>query len=824
MKKISSSILCVLLSFSVCLSVASCKKNKGSDATSSYGSPNVGNGDNPNNNIDYTADVVKEDDPFYTHEEARLQIPIDTDKELEYFDMDSMPMFLGDYIAIGYNVSYTIPPEVQEKLNAFKYPEEKDQYYDIYDQYWFDGVAIFTSSGEYLYTLLAEDEWFGGVVFILQDGTLGMVQIGMDWEAERFVIDTVLFDDQGEIKEIKPWTDIPEENGSFVLDRQNTSAYTMPDGRIVLISNSGAALLDASGMPVWTYGGYCSESIGNPMYMQGGFVIDGKIYIQVNEYIFVDENFSEMKRYLQEIDITTGQETGDLIPLSDKLPDVLFQGDNACYGIGANGIVKVDLFTGDREAVINWNETDVNYLRIEQESCRMASAEDLYFYQSVYDEKKPENTYLQMLHFHKADTNPHAGKTILHLSANGIYSESLMDCIVEYNRDPDGKARVLTYDLQDDMSDSIPSFQMAEADLAYRVFLDMKSGVGPDIVMNFDNFGEFENEDVLVDLNTFIDGGNGIDRSLYYDNVFRAFETNGKLFQMPLCFTPECLLCDSALSGGNYGWTYSDFLSKLGQISSGKTAFYNMSSKDFLDDMLQADISYFVNYNACEAKFDSQEFKALLEIAKKCEVSRDIEEWLDDMKHDPYMNAITQDISEMTPFHLSGLRWSLGYTSDVNNGNVDYIGLPSSSGTGMSAYANMSIGISSFSSHQEEAWDFIKSLLGTDIMVELARTSGNPANREAVDILSQEDIDFYNEMKNKYPDDPLMWQTRPIDADSAKEYAEILDHVTMKTATYPTIIAIVEEEAASYFAGQKTADDVAKIIQDRVTTVLQEAQ
>ena len=158
MKKISSSILCVLLSFSVCLSVASCKKNKGSDATSSYGSPNVGNGDNPNNNIDYTADVVKEDDPFYTHEEARLQIPIDTDKELEYFDMDSMPMFLGDYIPIGYNVSYTIPPEVQEKLNAFKYPEEKDQYYDIYDQYWFDGVAIFTSSGEYLYTLLAEDE------------------------------------------------------------------------------------------------------------------------------------------------------------------------------------------------------------------------------------------------------------------------------------------------------------------------------------------------------------------------------------------------------------------------------------------------------------------------------------------------------------------------------------------------------------------------------------------------------------------------------------------------------------------------------------------
>ena len=136
----------------------------------------------------------------------------------------------------------------------------------------------------------------------------------------------------------------------------------------------------------------------------------------------------------------------------------------------------------------------------------------------------------------------------------------------------------------------------------------------------------------------------------------------------------------------------------------------------------------------------------------------------------------------------------------------------------------MSIGISSFSKHPDEAWDFIRSLLETDIMVELSHGGNNPVNREAEDILCQNEIDFFNEMKEKYPNDPLMWHSLPIDASSAAEYIDLLNHISTKSGTYPTILNIVKEEAAAYFAGSKSAEDVVKIIQDRVTTVLQESQ
>ena len=197
---------------------------------------------------------------------------------------------------------------------------------------------------------------------------------------------------------------------------------------------------------------------------------------------------------------------------------------------------------------------------------------------------------------------------------------------------------------------------------------------------------------------------------------------------------------------------------------------------------------------------------------------------MDSEDYDPTIEGINQGFCVMAPTWMSSLRWSLGSFSKVNGGNVRYVGYPSASGGGLSARAELSIGISSFSTHQEEAWDFIKSLLSTDIMVDLARGAGNPVNREALDILNQEDIDYYNEMKNEHGDDPYLMTMCPIDAESAKEYVEYLEHVTMKTATYPTILSVVEEEAAAYFAGQKSAEDVAKIIQDRVMTILQEAQ
>ena len=72
--------------------------------------------------------------------------------------------------------------------------------------------------------------------------------------------------------------------------------------------------------------------------------------------------------------------------------------------------------------------------------------------------------------------------------------------------------------------------------------------------------------------------------------------------------------------------------------------------------------------------------------------------------------------------------------------------------------------------------------------------------------------------------DPLSGPQETIeDADIAALKNQI-EHIDRKIADYPAILSVVKEEAAAYFAGQKSVDDVAALIQNRVMVILQESQ
>ena len=104
---------------------------------------------------------------------------------------------------------------------------------------------------------------------------------------------------------------------------------------------------------------------------------------------------------------------------------------------------------------------------------------------------------------------------------------------------------------------------------------------------------------------------------------------------MPLVVQGWGIMGNSDICGQRYGWTYADFLSMCGDLPDGSTAFFDITAEDLMVDILSSDISYYVDYSSGEAKFDSQEFKDLLQIAKQCEVSRSRQSFGDDYETDP---------------------------------------------------------------------------------------------------------------------------------------------------------------------------------------------
>ncbi|MBO4473533.1 MAG: extracellular solute-binding protein, partial [Clostridiales bacterium] len=303
----------------------------------------------------------------------------------------------------------------------------------------------------------------------------------------------------------------------------------------------------------------------------------------------------------------------------------------------------------------------------------------------------------------------------------------------------------------------------------------------------------------------------------------RAFETDGKLFQIPLLVQGMGLVGNADLCGQRYGWTYSDFLSIVKQFPAETTAFFSKTAEDFMVEMLSSDIAYFVDYAACEAKFDSPEFKQLLEIARLCEVQRDRQALGDDYEGDPVRDGIDAGLWATVSYLLDSAR-GLGRYRKLNEGRISFMGFPSASGSGFGATANMSIAISSFSKHKEEAWDFVMYLLEKDAQVNLGDRYGIPVNRAALDEKVKMQIEEVEKMNQNSQNDPVAGPPETIEEADIAMFIDQIEHIDRKIATYPAILTVVKEEAAAYFAGQKSADDVAAVIQNRVMLILQESQ
>ena len=159
-------------------------------------------------------------------------------------------------------------------------------------------------------------------------------------------------------------------------------------------------------------------------------------------------------------------------------------------------------------------------------------------------------------------------------------------------------------------------------------------------------------------------------------------------------------------------------------------------------------------------------------------------------------------------------------------GGVDFIGTPGNEIGGLSAEYNMSIGISKNSSYQKEAWDFVKDLLEEDAQVECVHLiDGFPVNREACKKALSEQVGRYEKaIENPtvgYAQELL--ESYPVlNSETVERAMAMLDNIhTVKTFD-KTVFLLIKEEAEGYIKGDRTAEDVAKNIQNRTATVVNE--
>lgn len=353
-----------------------------------------------------------------------------------------------------------------------------------------------------------------------------------------------------------------------------------------------------------------------------------------------------------------------------------------------------------------------------------------------------------------------------------------------------------------------------------KLITEIGSGAVPDIMLTdglpIETFGA---KGLLADLWPFIDADEELGgRAGVLEPVFNALSQDGKLYEISSSFYITTIAGPASIVGTEPGWTYEEMYAALDQMPEGCELFsLGTTRNDVFSSICMLNLSRFVDWTTGECSFDSDDFISLMEFANRFPETFDWEhhEWTNE-DSDAY--RIKEGRQLLVTLSLSD-PYSYNYYSEMFNGDMALKGFPDVPGSG--AVFNMNgtgLAIASTCKNQDAAWSFVRTLLTREYQENY--TYGFCTNRE----LCEENIQSMVG-ESYYSYDQVTGEEKEIifTQENADLITDLINNTSM-VADYNTsqINDIINEEVAYYFSGEKTAQDVAATIQNRVSIYVNE--
>ena len=415
---------------------------------------------------------------------------------------------------------------------------------------------------------------------------------------------------------------------------------------------------------------------------------------------------------------------------------------------------------------------------------------------------------------------------------------------------------------------------------------EILAGKVPDIIsVNSLPIRQYGAKGILEDLWPYIENDTEIGgREGIMERVFQAAEQDGKLYQVFDTFAISTVIGSRKQLGDRTTWTMAELKEALASMPEGCAIFGEWDTKEImLNTLLRMNLDSYVNWQTGECGFDSDSFKSVLEFCNSFpmeytpvdgeyddENSRISEgrqmlsrETLSGFENIQLNQAIFGGAEALNTFYLDyssypptvsdvPVKTDWGYSDAQNRVKpgqyLTYIGYPREDGRCGSAFEiNSGLAMSSSCKDKEGAWQFMRELLlPWEPASEDERWGWNhwgfAANKEQFEKNAAEAMkveymtdgegnpildlngDPIQESSTGYGMGDLMVN---IQATSQEEYDQVMDlynAIDTLASSDNSIYDIVKEVAGSYFAGDRSLDDAAALIQNKVTIYVNESR
>jgi len=581
------------------------------------------------------------------------------------------------------------------------------------------------------------------------------------------------FDRSGNCISNEPITDLNDEKPSYLtpggVDAQGNYIFT-DDYNIYKLSPDGKLL----------------DKITHDSFLMDAFTDNsGNVYVRT---------FDNTGSFLKKVDFEKKKITDSLKNVPDDVGKIFDVGDGKYLMFTSDWLCEYSLEAGDYEKI-------VKYMDIDMPSPMPDAAwiNDDGSISFIYTDWSSPDSFPEHVTLRKEVKTADSDKKELVLGV-GNADDSLKNAVMSYNRS-NGDFRINIREYTDEKTWKFDSDRL-KADL---------SAGALDIVAVRDIEDAYRPED-YTDLTQYLNEDNDIDMADYFENVFKASEYKGKLNSIPTAFAVKGLVVNKDYFSGN-SFTYDDYIKLIEQNPDKKVLPYFMPA-EFLYNSVIYGGDKFVDYDNAKCNFDCEEFIKLMEASKN-------------------QFAETKDLENFDIF--SSIRKGETILSDLNvydymevqiyakilGDKFNPVGFPGKDGSSFAISPVASYAIPANSKNKDGAWQFIRTLL-------LDKNQGSmnsPAFPVKTKFFEQQIDRLLNGSESMggsvMTGDTVIELGAPT-AEDVGMIRDLVDKAELIVHEDKGIYNIIAEEYDSYSKGGKSAEEVAKIIQSRVSIYLAE--
>lgn len=499
--------------------------------------------------------------------------------------------------------------------------------------------------------------------------------------------------------------------------------------------------------------------------------------------------------------------------------------ENRILVASETALMSYDITTMEKTDILNWLDCDVpgysvNAIMYNEEGKYLALLNDYTGEEDVYE----------LVTLVKTKASEVAQKETITLATMYNYDSDLQKAIVDFNKtNSEYRVSLQTYiDVNAEWTENTYS------DAITRLNNDITSGNAPDIVdLSYVNMENFAAKGLLEDWTPYLEKSTVISKEDFHEGILEAYTIDGKLLTIPAGVYVGGFMGKEEILGEFDTWTIDDMIALAKKYPEASLLSYG-TKESILQVFMYAAADSYIDYETGTCNFNGEEFLSLLEFANTFPKEYEY------VEGESFPNKIRSGACLLADVSFYSMEEYQMYQM-MFDAETRVVGYPSKEGDGkLCLQGGSSYGICSKSKNKEGAFSFLETLLDYEEYTRYGRISGFPSRKDMLEEmftlamtpeyrLDENDQPILDENGEpmKYPKTTWGWDDFQAEIyEATKEQVDtvraMLDDCTVMSAMDQELLKIISEEATPYFEGQKTAKEVADIIQSRVSIYVSE--